>query len=244
MKRKGFAILAVLALSACSSTQQPRGPLSGDIRESGFLDGVYPLMHEGEEGQALRVYRNPAVDSLAPDAYDKVLLDEVTIFYGPESELNDVPQDELHNLATMFGAKLADELSPDYRLVDEPGPRTLRIQTAITDAQATSTALKAASFVPIPLGVPGAKAALLKAKELATGKPVFAGEVTAELKMTDAQSGVVLFAAVDRRVGERLGGGWESWTDAEEAFRYWAEKIRYGLCTELRHGTDCVAPEA
>jgi hypothetical protein len=239
-----FLIVVVFTVVGCASTQQPRGPLSGDVQESGFLEGLYPLMQEGEKGQALRVYRNPSIDSLPANAYDKILLDQVTIFYGPDSKLKDVPHDELQNLATMFGAELADKLSNDYQLVNELGPKTLRIQAAITDGKATSTALKAASFVPIPLGVPGAKAALFKAKELATGKPVFAGEITAELKMTDAQSDEVLFAAVDRRVGERLGGGWESWTDAEEAFRYWAEKIRYGLCTELRRQTDCVAPEA
>jgi hypothetical protein len=236
-------IVMVFVMAGCASTQQAGGPRR-DVQESGFLEGVYPLMKEGEKGQALRVYRNPRVDSLAVTAYDKVLVDQVTIFYGPESKLNDVPEEELQNLATMFGAELADKLSNDYQLVSEPGPKTLRIQAAITDADETSTALKAASFVPIPLGVPGAKAALLKATEMATGKPVFAGEVTAEMKLTDAQSGDVLFAAMDRRVGERLGGGWESWTDAEEAFRYWAEKVRYGLCTELRRATDCVAPEA
>lgn len=238
-----LAIVAVLALAGCAATQQPRGPLSSGVQESGFLQGLYPLMQEGEKGQALRVYRNPRIDTLAANAYERILLDTVTIYFGPESKLKDVPQDQLQNLATMFGGELADKLSSDYQLVNEPGPKTLRIQTAITDAQATSTTLKAVSFVPIPLGVPGAKFALLKSKELATGKPVFAGEVTAEVKMTDAQSGEVLFAAVDRRVGGRLGGGWESWSDAEQAFRYWAEKIRYGLCKQLRHRTDCVAPQ-
>ncbi len=238
-----LVIVAALALAGCAATKQPRGPLSSGVQESGFLQGLYPLMQEGEKGQALRVYRNPRVDTLAANAYDKVFLDAVKIYYGPESKLKDVPRDQLQNLATMFSGELAEKLSNDYQLVNKPGPKTLRIQTAITDAQATSTALKAASFVPIPVGVPGLKFALLKSKELATGKPVFAGEVTAEVKMTDAQSGEVLFAAVDRRVGGRLGGGWKSWTDAEQAFQYWAEKIRYALCKQLRHRTDCVAPK-
>jgi Protein of unknown function (DUF3313). len=78
------------------------------------------------------------------------------------------------------------------------------------------------------VGVPGLKFVLLKSKELAAGKPVFAGEVTAEMKVMDAQRKEMLFAGVDRRVGTRLGGGWKSWTDAEEAFRYFAEKVGYG----------------
>lgn len=238
-----LVIVAVLALAGCAATQQPRGPLSSTVQESGFLQGLYPQMQEGEKGQALRVYRNPKIDTLAANAYDRILLDTVTIYYGPESKLKNVPPDQLQNLATMFGGELGEQLAKDYQLVDKPGPKTLRIQAAITDAQATSTTLKAVSFVPIPVGVPGLKFALVKSKELATGKPVFAGEVTAEVKIADAQSGEVFFAAVDRRVGGRLGGGWESWTDAEQAFRYWAEKIRFGLCKQLRHASDCVAPK-
>src|SRR5690348_12724579 len=138
-----------------------------------------------------------------------MFLDIVTI-YGSEAKLKNIPQDQLQHLATMFGAQLADKLSPDYELVHQPGPKTLRIQTALTDAQATDTTLHANSFIPIPLGVPGLKIVLLKSKELATGRPVFAGEVTAEMKIMDAQSEEVLFAGVDRRVGTRLGGGWKS----------------------------------
>lgn len=233
-----LAILSFLALGGCAATQQPRGPFSSAVQESGFLEGLYPRMQEGEAGQALLVYRNPRANELAPNEYDRVLLDTVTIYFAPDSKLKDVPHDQLQHLATLFGGALADELSSDYPLVEAPGPKTLRIQAAITDAQATHAVLKALSFVPIPVGVPGVKFALLKAKELATGKPVFAGEVTAEVKITDARSGEVLFAAVDRRVGGRLGGGWESWTDAEQAFRYWARKIRAGLCKHLRPA-DC-----
>lgn len=236
-----LVIVAVLALAGCAATKQPRGPLSSDVQESGFLKDLYPLMQEGEKGQALRVYRNPKIDALPANAYEKILLDTVTIYFGPESKLKDVPQDQLQNLAAIFGGKLGEQLSNDYPVVNEPGPKTLRIQTAFTDAQATRTALKALSFVP--WGIPGLKFGVLKSKDLLTGKPVFAGEVTAEVKIMDAQSGDVLFAAVDRRVGGRLSGGWKSWTDAEEAFQYWAVKIRYGLCKQLRHETTCVAPK-
>jgi len=238
-----LVIVAVLALAGCAATQQPRGPLSSGVQESGFLQDLYPLMHDGEKGQPLRLYRNPKFDTLVADGYEKIFIDSVTIYGGPESKLNEVPQDELKNLAIICAGELAEKLSKDYQLVNEPGPRTMRIQAVITDAQPTKTTYKAISHIPMPLGVPGVKFALLKSKELATGRPVFAGEVTGEVKMVDTQSGEILLAAVDRRVGARLGGGWKSWTDAEQAFRYWAEKIRYWMCNKIRHGTNCVAPE-
>lgn len=232
--------LVLSTLAGCAATQQPRGPLSSDVQDSGFLQDLYPLMKEGEEGRSLRYYLNPRVETLPANAYDKVLLDNVTVYFGPESKLNDVSQDELQHLVNVFAGQLAEQLSKDYEIVGEPGPKTLRIQTAITDAQPTSEG-KALSFVP--WGVPGLKFATLKSKETVTGKPVLAGEATAEVKMTDAASGEVLFAALDRRVGGRLGGGWKSWTDAEQAFRYWSEKIRYGLCKRVEHRTDCIAPQ-
>ena len=198
-------------------------------------------MHEGKKGQPMRVYRSPKVDTIPANAYDKVCIETVTIYYGPESKLKDVPQDQLQNLANLFAGILAENLSRDYEIVKESGPKTLGIHIAITDVQETSTTFKALSF--IPWGIPGLKFGVLKTKELLTGRPVFAGEVTAEAKIADAQTGDVLFAAVDRRVGRRLIGGWKSWTDAEEAFQYWGEKIRYVLCAKLRQQTDCVAPK-
>jgi hypothetical protein len=237
-----LAIVAALALTGCAATKQPRGPLSTPVQQSGFLKDQYPLMQEGAEGKALLVYRNPKIDSLTTNSYDKILLDSVRVYFAPESKMKDVPKEDLQNLANRFSAELEQNLSKDYKLVDKPEPNTMRISFAISDAQATSTTAHALSFIPIPLGVPGAKFAMLKSKELATGKPVFAGEVMMEYKIEDAQSGEVYYAAVDRRVGGRLGGGWKSWSDAEQAFRYWAEKVRYGLCNQLRHGTDCVAP--
>lgn len=235
-----LGIVAMFALAGCNATQQPRGPLSTGTQESGFLGDLYPQMQEGEEGRALRYYLSPRVETMAANAYNKVFLDKVTIYFGPESKLNEVPQDQLQTLADKFTGQLAEQLSKDYQLVSEPGPKTLRIQTAITDAHPTSAA-KALSFVP--WGVPGAKFAVTKGTEAATGKPVLSGEVTAEMKMMDAQTGDVLWAAVDRRVGGRLGGGWEAWTDAEKAFQFWAEKVRYGLCQRFSHKTECIAPQ-
>lgn len=233
--------MTVITFAGCGATKQPVAPLSTGVQDSGFLNDLYPLMHEGEKDQFMRVYRGPTVDALPADAYDKVMIENVMIYYGPESKLKDVPQDQLQNLATLFAASLAECLSKDYEVVEEKGPKTLSIQIALTDAQATSTTFKALSFVP--WGIPGLKFAILKSKETMTGKPVFAGEVTAEGKISDSQSGDVLFAAVDRRVGARFSGGWQSWTDAEAAFKFWAEKIRYALCAKLRHQTDCVIPE-
>jgi hypothetical protein len=85
---------------------------------------------------------------------------------------------------------------------------------------------------------------LSQAKGLVTGKPGFVGEASVEAKATDGQTGELVAAAVDRRVGGKsvTGAPTDSWEDVREAYRYWARQFRYRLCTE-RGATDCTPPE-
>ncbi|HEX6113162.1 MAG TPA: DUF3313 family protein [Geminicoccaceae bacterium] len=84
-----------------------------------------------------------------------------------------------------------------------------------------------------------------RAKGLATGKPGFVGEASVELRATDGQTGELVAAGVDRRVGGKSvsGAPTDSWDDVREAYRYWAKQLRYRLCTE-RGATDCTSPQA
>ena len=68
-------------------------------------------------------------------------------------------------------------------------------------------------------------------------------------KLSDAETGEVIAAVVDRRVGARKpiiglfeSATYDSWNDVDEAMRYWAERLRYRLC-QRRGGSDCVAPK-
>jgi hypothetical protein len=79
---------------------------------------------------------------------------------------------------------------------------------------------------------------------MATGVSAFTGSASAELKVTDSTTGMLLVAAVDRRGGTKsLSGMTNSWNDVEEAYRFWAEKLRCRLC-QWRGGMDCVEPKA
>ena len=63
-------------------------------------------------------------------------------------------------------------------------------------------------------------------------------------KLTDSDTGAILVEAVDRRGGTKsLRGAFNSWHDVEEAYRFWAEKMRYRLC-QWRGGVNCVEPKA
>ena len=222
---------AAMLLAGCAASQQAR-----DVQQSGFLGQDYERLRPGEEGEALLVYRNPEVDWTS---YDKIKLDPVTIWAGEDSEFEDFSQPQRQELADTLYTMVAEELSQDFQMVDEPGPGVLQVQVAITDAQASTPTMDTISTV-----VPQALL-LSQDKGLVTGKPGFVGEASAEFRATDGQTGELVAAGVDRRVGGKSVGGapTDSWDDVREAYRYWAKQLRYRLCTE-RGATDCMSPQA
>jgi hypothetical protein len=238
-------------LAGCSSTSQPgkSTTLGEDVKGSGFLGNLYAQMKEGGDGEALRLYRNPKYASPTSfTGYKKVLLDPVQIYADPTSKLHAASKDEANTIAQGFYKQVYDHLGKDYQMVDSPGPDTLHISIAIVEAQEANTTGKAASYIPIPLGLPGAKAAAMQGVTHTTGQPPFTGEISIEGKMVDAQSGEVIAAEIDRRVGARKpiiglfeSATYDSWSDVDEAERYWAELLRYRLCMRRAAG-NCVTP--
>jgi hypothetical protein len=90
--------------------------------------------------------------------------------------------------------------------------------------------------MPIGIGLSAVKYAV-------TGKPSGVGEITMEMKITDATSGQLLGAALDRRVGGKTPSGIvDTWYNADEALKYWSKRLAYVLCN-MRIGNNCVSPE-
>ena len=78
------------------------------------------------------------------------------------------------------------------------------------------------------------------------GKPAFAGEITIEFTVHDAQKGDLLLAGTDRRVGGQNLFNKEvfnSWGDVQNSLEFWTEQSAYQLCV-ARRGTNCVQPKA
>ena len=244
--------LATLSLAGCADTKQPNnwGPLTKEIKGSGFLGDLYPKMHKGHETESELVYRSPKIENKAAFAqYTKILLDPVQLYAGVGSKLPGTPKEQQEIIAKALYAQLYNQLSKDYEMVTQRGENTLHVQSAIIDGEASGGWVEALSYIPIPAGLPGAKLVLFQIKDKTTGKPPFVGEVTVEGKYTDAKTGEVLAAAIDRRVGVRhpIYGIFEKntyneWHDVDEAFRYWAEKLRYRYC-QGRGGANCTAPK-
>jgi len=225
-------------VTGCASTQEAKS-----VEKSGFL-GDYSLLKEGQrstisegaEDEALWVYKNPAADWRK---YRKVMLDPVTVWMSQkDSQLKDVSVEDRQRLAALMWSKLDESLRKDYEMTSQVGPDVMRLQVAITEAGSSNAVLDTVtSIVPQTRMLSGMKS-------LATGVSLFTGSASAEVKITDTATGAILFEAVDRRGGTKsLSGVTNSWNDVEEAYRFWAEKVRYRAC-QGRGGMNCVEPKA
>ncbi|MEP6957509.1 MAG: DUF3313 domain-containing protein [Nitrospirota bacterium] len=224
---------AILLLSGCAPTKQARS-----VETYGFLGDLYPLMHKGSEGEALLVYKNPTVAAIPRGTYTKLLLEHAEIWGPPTTDAT--RQKEAQHVADLLYSLAYLSLSKDYEMVSEPGPNTLRIQAAITRADPAYVVLRAVSTIPAPMNVLALGSLL---KNLGTGKPLFVGDASIEVKLSDARTGEILGAGADRRVGNKRldADSFDSWDDVYKTLEIWTEMIRYRLCSQ-RGGTRCVKP--
>ena len=223
--RCGLIVLALL-LSGCSASMQARDV---DVKKTLLVNPA--ILEKGTGDQALYRYVNPKAD---PKRYSKVMIDPVLI--AKSGELDAQEQENYQKLANNAFVYLNTELKRDYSIVTQPEPGTMRIQMAIVDADPSQPARNVMSTVlPIGMGISLVKYA-------ATGKQSGVGEITVEFKLSDAMSGELLGAALDRRVGGKdAKGHFDSWHNADAALQYWAQRMRYVLCTG-RGGSECEEP--
>lgn len=229
-----LVLLSVVAalLTGCGSTKQAR-----DVQPSSYLGGYRSQLEAGPERGALKVFKNPAANWTA---YRKILLAPVIIWDGGSSTLDGQQRDDLQRLADSFYDMLYLRLSKDYEMTEEPSADAMRIQVAITHAEKSWVA---------PAFMSKAIPQLRAADTLwnfASGKPAFAGEITVEFKVHDAQSAELLAAGADRRVGgqELIDGEiFNSWGDVKHSLEFWTEGAAYRLCV-ARRGANCVEPRA
>jgi hypothetical protein len=154
-----------------------------------------------------------------------------------DGELDKEAIANFQTLANNAYVYVKQELSKGYTVVSAPEPGAMRIQMAIIDAD-DSSAVRNTTSTFLPIGM-----VLSWVKYGATGKQTGVGEITAEMKITDASTGQLLAAALDRRVGGKVVSElWNDWYNADEALKFWAKQLAYNLCT-MRGSASCVKPE-
>jgi hypothetical protein len=186
---------------------------------SGFFGDSYSLLQTGKQGQAAMVYVNPNAQW---KQYDKILLEPVEFWDSPDTTVS--PADQ-HMLTAYFYDQLKTDLERDFTIVDQGGTGVIVLQVALTNATTATPGLRSVSVV-----IPQARI-LNGLQSLATGSYAFVGSAEGEMKVTDASTGQLLAAAIDKREGGialSAAAQWQ-WGDAENAMNYWAQKISVRL---------------
>ena len=209
-----FALIVPL-LAGCAPSLQAK---KADVNNAFLVDPS--VLQKGTGDQALYRYQNPKADF---KKYSQVIIDPVLLYHDKALEGKDI--ENYQKLANNAYIYLVEEMKKDYRIATVPGPDTVRIQFAIVDAKKAAPVRNFLStFMP-----PGI--IISTAKYAATGKPAGVGEISGEFKMTDSDTGELLGAALDKRVGGKtMSGAFDTWEGADAGMQYWAKRIRYMMC--------------
>jgi hypothetical protein len=210
------ASLLVGGLTGCDTTKQ----VSETPKDfSGFL-GDYSLLEKGPSGMANYVYFDHATDW---SKYTKIYIKPIELWKSndPDSPFGKMSPEDQQKLVSFFNTSLANALQKNFQIVDQPGPDTLVIHGALTEAGKSWPVLNLVSSVyPATL-------VMSYAKQAFTGTGTFVGKVRIEADFTDGVTGKRVAAVVDMRAGtkalrSKFGG---SWGDVDLSFDWWANRL-------------------
>ena len=216
---RSTALAFTLALApfvvACSST-----PKHKQLEPSGFLkqwDELQPVDDPDRPG-ALR-YMKPNLDL---SKYDSVCVPTPAILVDPE-KVGIKPQ-EMIGVADDFVLSIHRALTPDYQLVEKPGPKTIVIRAAITDFEKTG-------------GLDQAMRALTGPGEGTMGvdpkyetRSIQIDGMGIEAELLDGETHERLVALAEYQKAKHLRSSrYETWGTIQSALDFWAERLREAL---------------
>ncbi len=218
---KAFPALAAVMLLlgvGCATTVQRTVERSPAI--CGFLGAeVCEQLQPGEREQAGLRYVNPKGIFTQ---YDKVMVVVVGFFASDSSKVP--PQDE-QRLTNLLYKSLHEALVKRYQVVDEAGPKVMKVEVALLDAEAATAGARSVTMVVPQLRVLGTGYAAV------AGRYPFSGEASATVKVSDSMTEQILGAGADRRAGggsASAAAQWQ-WGDAENAIKLWASRLADGM---------------
>ena len=189
-----------------------------EVDKSGFLgEDLYSKMTKGDEDKLEAALKWIDTNAVGRGQYKKIILDPIVLYRQPQHMGGGNSNENAQMLINYFYNKMYLAFSKHFEMVEQPSPGTMRFQIALTDYDQSWVALDMISTVVPQLRV------VAELKGVATDKPTFVGGVQAEVKISDAETGKVLAAAIDRRVGGKtLSKGVDSWADVKNAMDFWA----------------------
>jgi hypothetical protein len=247
--RKIAVAMLIAALAGCAELgvsnpikQEPAGTFQAgqvvggatkqmtvDVRPIGGFLPRPELLQPGGQGRAALVYLNPQISG-----YRKILLEPVSVLYGPESDLAGVPADQRQALANAFYSDLYNALKGHCQLVRRASSNTMRVKVALVDAKVPNATINTvATYAPY-----ASTAYSVAAFAFNKGVGYFSGTASVEGFATDAVKGTLLWEAVDKRGGTTalVADTLDNWRDIRHAFEAWGVQVRgrlqeMGVCT-------------
>ena len=145
------------------------------------------------------------------------------ILYPRPAPTPTVSEQVLYQMKNKLENNLRRELGAEMPVVATAGPKTLRLQVAITGVDISNKGFKPYEILPVALVVKGAI--------LAAGKRTQEVALYQELEVTDAQTGQLLAQVVRKDFGKNLSNRDEALTqeDADKVLQDWAVNLRTAL---------------
>ena len=207
-----MALVIGLALITCAGCAT--GP-----KYSGFLGDYDKKMQPGPEGGAKYRWLKPGVDF---SKYNKVMIDSVVFYFADDSEYKGIDPEFMKEMADKFNLALVEALKGSYPIVAQPAPDVIRLRFAITGIKQSMPILSGVTSV-VPVGI-----AISIVKKGSTGSWTGSGATSAEVMLLDSSTNDVVGVAEDEKTAgftERFS----KWGSAEEAFKFWAERVKVFL---------------
>jgi len=223
-KHAGLPVLAVLALTVvvatgCTATRGRRGT----PEESGFL-GDYSMLQKNPDYPASLIYVRPGVQW---SRYNAVQLDSVGLWVNEATQ--GISPEDRQMLTDMLYRSLYDELSKYFVVTNQPGPNTLRMRAALTQAQGAKVAIRTVTTVVPQMRVLGSVIGL------AGDTASTVGSATVEMEVLDSVTNQRLAAAVDDRAGTKAlfaKRAYQTWGDVGAACEYWSKRVSWQLARQ------------
>jgi hypothetical protein len=205
-----MAVSAGVFLLAGSVVAQDK---AGKSMQSGFLGDGYSRLKDADSASGQKVKRWIAPEMKA-GSYEFILL-EPNIFYPQPRSTEQVSEQTLKEINAYFDEAARRELTGLFQFAKEPGPKTLRIKTAITAVAAKDMGLKPYQLLPIAFIATG-------------GKTSKQASLAAEYEVIDTDTGKVVGAGMREGVGVELKSASEKLTLAhvKPVIDAWAKDMR------------------
>lgn len=181
--------------------------------QSGFLGDGYSKLKDAKAPAGQKVKRWIAPEMKA-GAYEFVLI-EPNIFFPQPRGTEQVSEQTLKEINAYFDEAARRELTGLFKFATKPGPKTLRLKTAITAVAVKEMALESYQLVPVAFLATG-------------GRTSRQAALAAEYEVQDADTGTVVAIGMREGVGVELKSatGKLKLVDVKPVIDIWAKDMR------------------